>query len=281
MDLQYTFTNDILFKMLFVQYPMLLKKLVAELLGIQLESIEEFVITNPEIPPEAIDDKFCRLDVNMSVDGQLVDLEIQVRNEGDYPERVLYYWAREYGTALTSGGDYKNLPRTVIISILNFNLFACADFHSEFQALEVTRHEPLSDKMSLHFFELRKLPKAIKRDDRLKVWLSLFRAKTEEELQQIEALEVPEMKEAIEAYYKVTAEDKLRELERSRHYAEMNRSSSMNYAIQGEREKWKGVVAEKDAVIAGKDTALAEKDTALAENAALIAELRARLGEKP
>ena len=88
MLLQYTFTNDILFKMLFVQHPMLLKKLVAELLGIQLESIEEFVITNPDIPPDAIDDKFCRLDVNMSVDGQLVDLEIQVRNEGDYPERV-------------------------------------------------------------------------------------------------------------------------------------------------------------------------------------------------
>jgi len=189
MVLQYTFTNDILFKMLFVQHPLLLKKLVAELLGIRLESIEEFVITNPDIPPEVIDDKFCRLDVNMSVDGQLVDLEIQVRNEGDYPERVLYYWAREYGTALASGGDYKNLPRTVIISILNFNLFACADFHSEFQALEVTRHEPLSDKMSLHFFELRKLPKTIKRDDRLKVWLSLFRAKTEEELQQIEKLE--------------------------------------------------------------------------------------------
>ena len=222
---------------------------------------------------------------------------------------MLYYWAREYGTALTSGGDYKNLPRTVIISILNFNLFDCTDFHSEFQALEVTRHTPLSDKMSLHFFELRKLPKTIKRDDRLKVWLSLFRAKTEEELQQIKELEVPEMDEAIGAYYKVTAEDKLRELERSRHYAEMNRSSSMNYAIQGEREKWKDVVAEKDAVIAKnaaaltekdtalaekdtalaenaaalteKDTALAQKDTALAENAALIAELRARLGEKP
>ena len=88
------------------------------------------------------------------------------------------------------------------------------------------------------------------------------------------------MDEAIEAYYKVTAEDKLRELERSRHYAEMNRSSSMNYAIQGEREKWKGVVAEKDTALAKNAATLAEKDTALAENAALIAELRARLGEK-
>lgn len=40
--LPYTFKTDILFKMLFVQYPELLKKLVAELLGIRAADIEEF-----------------------------------------------------------------------------------------------------------------------------------------------------------------------------------------------------------------------------------------------
>ena len=33
-------------------------------------------VFNPEMPPEVIGDKFCRLDINMTVDGQLVDLEI-------------------------------------------------------------------------------------------------------------------------------------------------------------------------------------------------------------
>ena len=80
--------------MLFVQYPDLLKKLVAALLSIPFESIEEFVITNPEMPPEVMGEKFCRLDINMTVNGQRVDLEIQVDDEGDYPERSLYYWAR-------------------------------------------------------------------------------------------------------------------------------------------------------------------------------------------
>ncbi len=42
--LQYTFKTDTLFKMLFVKYPELLKELVAELLGIPLESIETFTI---------------------------------------------------------------------------------------------------------------------------------------------------------------------------------------------------------------------------------------------
>jgi len=37
--LEYTFKTDTLFKMLFVQYPELLKKLVADLLGIPLEGI--------------------------------------------------------------------------------------------------------------------------------------------------------------------------------------------------------------------------------------------------
>ena len=50
--LEYTFKTDTLFKMPFVQYPELLKKLVADLLGIPLQSIGQFVIRNPEMPPE-------------------------------------------------------------------------------------------------------------------------------------------------------------------------------------------------------------------------------------
>jgi hypothetical protein len=74
--LEYTFKTDTLFKILFVKHPDLLKQLVSELLGIRLESIGEFYITNPEMPPESLGDKFCRLDINMTVDGQRVDLEI-------------------------------------------------------------------------------------------------------------------------------------------------------------------------------------------------------------
>jgi hypothetical protein len=114
--LEYTFKNDTLFKMLFVRYPGLLKRLVAELLGIKPESIGQFEIRNPEMPPESLGDKFCRLDINMTVNGQRVDLEIQVRDEGDFPERTLFHWAREYSTALGEGGKYHELPRVVIIS---------------------------------------------------------------------------------------------------------------------------------------------------------------------
>ncbi len=56
--LKYTFKHDTLFKMVFVKHPDLLKRLVAELLAIQFESIKDFAIRNPEMPPESIGDKF-------------------------------------------------------------------------------------------------------------------------------------------------------------------------------------------------------------------------------
>ncbi len=203
--LKYTFQNDILFKMLFVKYPDLLKRLVAELLAIPHESIGQFEITNPEIPPETIEDKFCRLDINMTVNGERVDLEIQVSDDGDYPERSLYYWVREYSTALGEGKEYRELPRTIVVSIIAFKLFACKEFHSEYQLLEVTRHSPLTDKQVLHYFELPKLPEVISSEDEQRLWLTLFKADTEEQLKRIEEMEVPIMEEAIKAYRHVTA----------------------------------------------------------------------------
>ena len=214
--LEYTFKTDTLFKMLFVQYPELLKKLVADLLGIPLQSIGQFVIRNPEMPPENLGDKFCRLDINMTVNGQRVDLEVQVCNEGDYPERVMYYWAREFSSALMAGQGYSTLPRTIVISIIDFILFECEEYDSFFQPLEVKRHTLLSDKMGFHFFELPKLPDDVSQENMLLLWLSLFKADTEEELEKIKGMEVPVMSQAINAYYTITASSEFREKERLR-----------------------------------------------------------------
>jgi len=178
----------------------------------------------------------------MTVDGQRVDLEIQVRNEGNFPERVLFNWARDYSTALPDGGNYKNLPRTIVISIINFNLFDCGEYHSEFQPLEVTRHTLLTDKMSLHFFELPKLPAEINADNLLLLWLSLFKADTEEDFKKIEILEVPVMKEAISAYHHVAASPEFKEIERMRSKARHDEAQALWNAEQKgilqEREKW-------------------------------------------
>lgn len=235
--LQYTFKTDTLFKMLFVKHQDLLKKLVAALLGIKVENIRQFVVRNEGMPPEVLGDKFCRLDINMVVNGQLIDLEIQVANEDDYPERVMLYWAREFSTALPAGESYSMLPRTIIISIIDFKLFDCAEYHSFFQPLEVTRHTLLSDKMGFYFFELKKLPKNITEDNALLLWLSLFNANTEEDLEKIKAMEVPEMNQAINAYYAITASSEFREIERLREKARHDEAQALYHAEQKGRSK--------------------------------------------
>ena len=230
--LRYTFKTDTLFKMLFVKHRDLLKHLVAALLRIPLESIEQFEVRNPEMPPEIMGDKFCRLDINMIVNGQRIDLEIQVANQGYYTERVMLYWAREFSTALPAGQSYDLLPRTLIISIIDFRLFDCEEYHSFFQPLEVNRRTLLSDKMGFHFFELRKLPEEIGDKDALLLWLSLFKAETEEELEKIKGMGVPAMEQAINAYYSITASPEFHEIERLREKARHDEAQALRHAEQ-------------------------------------------------
>lgn len=207
------------------------------LLRIPLESIQKFVVRNPEIAPEMLGEKFCRLDINMIVNNQRIDLEVQVANEGDYPERVMYYWAREFSSSLATGQSYSTLPRTIVISIIDFNLFDCTEFYSFYQPMEATRHTLLSDKMGFQFFELTKLTGDINEKDSLLLWLSLFKANTEEELEKIRAMEVPEMEQAINAYYTITASSEFREIERLRAKARHDEAQALHHAKQeGRRE---------------------------------------------
>jgi predicted transposase/invertase (TIGR01784 family) len=230
-ELKHKLTDDVLFKLLFVKYPdTLLKRLVAALLRIRVEAIgEDFRVVNSDMPPNALGEKYCCLDINMTVNGQRVDLEIQVEDQGNYRERSLYYWAREYSSALPEGKDYSKLPRTIVISILGFPLFRCGEFHSEFELLEVRRHERLTDKLALHYFELPKLPVVTDAGDELKLWLALFNAKSEEELENLVAIGGDIMVQAVEAYRHVSASDEFKELERLRSKARHDEAQALMY----------------------------------------------------
>jgi len=271
----YTFKSDVLFKMLFVQYPNLLKRLVSVLLGISLESIKNLQTINTEMPPEEIGKKFCRLDINMVVNGKKVNLEIQIEDEGNYPERSMFHWAKMFTSSLPAGNDYSLLPKTIVISILGFKQFDCNQVHSEFAPMEIKRHEILSDKQRYHFFELPKLPDvdSIDTTSEIDLWLALFNAETEEELEKLIAKGGEVMSQAVEAYRGITATEEFKYLEILRVRARHDEAQAINNAKRQEREHWQGVVAQKDTIIA-------DKDSTLAEQATLIAELQAQLKKR-
>jgi len=119
----------------------------------------------------------------------------------------------------------------------------------------------------------------------------MFKAKTEEDLKQLESLEVAVVTQAISAYREVVLSPEFYELERLRADARHNEASALlnaeRKAKKTERERWQSIVAGKNAALSDKDAALADKDMALADKDAEIADkdaeiekLRAMLNNK-
>jgi len=120
---------------------------------------------------------------------------------------------------------------------------------------------------------MAKVPKVTKTGDGLALWLALLNAKTEKDLEQIKTWGDPIMDQAIKAYQQVTATDEFKELERLRLRARANEASALRHATEKERDKWKNVVADKEATIADQKTTIADQN-------ATIARLQAQLGQK-
>jgi predicted transposase/invertase (TIGR01784 family) len=266
--------------MLFVKHPNLLKSLISCLLGIPLESIGKITITNPEIAPESIETKFCRLDISMMLNGLLVDLEIQVKDNKDFRDRSLYYSAKLIAGSLDIGEAYEKLPKVIFLGIVDYNLFACEKFHSAFKLLETTRFETMTEKISFHFFELPKLSKNISRHNGLELWLALFKAKTEEDLKKIQGKGSLIMNEAIDAYHSVVSSSEFREMERLREKARHDEAQAIAVAVSKAVSKIEAKLADNEAKLADNEAKLAEKDAKIVKLYAEISTLRAQHDSK-
>ena len=64
------------------------------------------------------------------------------------------------------------------------------------------------------------------------LWLSLFRAETEEDLNRIKGMGVPTMEHAISAYYSITASPEFHEIERLREKARHDEAQALSHAEQ-------------------------------------------------
>ena len=135
---------------------------------------------------------------------------MQVNRESDFKDRTLFYWAKLYSEELKTGDEYGELKQTICINIINFDLFACEDYHSSFKIMESERRELLTDKFAIHFFELKKLSK-FKRNRRMEDWLNLINAETEDELMSIQQTTIiPEIKDTIVMLRELSADEKVR-----------------------------------------------------------------------
>ena len=127
------------------------------------------------------------------------------------------------------------------------------DFHSHFQVMEKNRHTLLSDKMSIHFFELKKINKKPDKGNKMKLWMQLINAETEGELEMLEQTNVKEIQEAVLILREMSADEKMKELARRRELAlhdritdiEVSREEGRQEGLQQGRQEGIDAIVEK------------------------------------
>ena len=276
-SIDYPFTNDYMFRAILQKDKQVLKALVSALLHLEKDSVKEVTITNPIELGAAISDKDFILDIRIDLDGEkLIDLEMQVTNQYNWPERSISYAARSFDH-LNSGQDYSEVLTVHSIGFLNYTLFPEApEFFATYELRNRKTGKLYSSKFSIHVLDLTKIDLATKEDKKFGIdrWARLFMAKTWEELRMV-AKNNPDLLQASNELYTINKDDLIRQQARARADAEFwerNRNARI--------KKLEEALIEKDNSIAEKNSMIAEKDNTLAEKNSMIAEKDNALAEK-
>ena len=172
-------------------------------------------IKNSDLEKEYIEDKFSRLDVKaLTSNKEIINIEIQLKNEYNMIQRSLYYWSKLYEEQLSEGDRYDKLSRTVCINILDFKYLKNDRFHNGYRLKEIETNEELTDLQEIHFIEIPKLKRLESTEeivDLLEGWVEFLRDPESEVIRKLE-MSNKEIREAKDELYRLSRNSKEREL---------------------------------------------------------------------
>ncbi|MBR5966333.1 MAG: Rpn family recombination-promoting nuclease/putative transposase [Treponema sp.] len=147
---QATLSNNFIFYKVMRSHPEACQRLIEMLLGVKIKEMkmsqEETIAVDP-------DSKSVRLDVFLKDTGQMFDVELQVANTTELPERARYYAGVMDIDALKSGQKYKELPDSHVIFICMEDIFKNGLPVNTFQNIcEEDGKTKLGDRAWKHFY---------------------------------------------------------------------------------------------------------------------------------
>ena len=255
-------TNDYLFRALLQRNQNVLKALICSLLHLNSNDVHSVTILNPIELGETIDDKNFILDIKIELNqNTIINLEMQVINERNWPERSLSYLCRTFDN-LNHGDDYEDIRPAIQIGFLDFTLFEDSpEFYATYQLLNIKNHRLYSGKFQLSVVDLTKINLASEEDRLHKIdhWAALFKATTWEELKML-AKSNQSIEDAATTVYQLTQEEKIRQQMEAREdyyrrtagrerrlresIAEVKRLTSENEQLFSENEQLKKLLNE-------------------------------------
>jgi len=196
--------------------------LICSLLHLKPEQIKTVEIKNPINLSGDVSGKEFILDINIMLnDNTLINLEMQVANEFNWPERSLSYLCRSFDQ-LYSGQNYIDVLPVIHIGFLDFTLHPKEpEFYATYKMLNIKNHLVYSDKFVLSVVNLNQIELATEEDKAYNIdyWARIFKAKTWEELKML-AKDNEYLQEAAESLYVANADEIVRQQCRAREDAE-------------------------------------------------------------
>ena len=247
-------TNDYLFRALLQSNNRVLKGLICSLLHMAPKQIKSVTITNPIELGKAIDAKTLILDVKVLMNNDTtINLEMQVINEHNWPERSLTYLCRSFDS-LNTGEAYLSVKPVIQISLLDFTLFPeNPEFYATYRFLNEKNHMIYSVKLRISVLDLTRIDLATEEDRMYGIdhWAALFKSGTWEEIRML-AQENEDIREASGTIYQLTREEDIRQQCEARedYY---RRQRSMEIYMQKQEDtirQQRRQLAEKDGTIA-------------------------------
>jgi predicted transposase/invertase (TIGR01784 family) len=268
-EVLYNMTNNYMFRYILQKNKKVLKGLICSLLHLRPEEIMKVEITNPINLSGDITGKEFILDINVMLnDNTRINLEMQVANEYNWPERSLSYLCRSFDQ-LYRGQKYEEVLPVIHIGFLDFTLHPKApEFYATYKMLNVRNHFVYSDKFILSVVNLNRIELATDEDKSYDIdyWASIFKAKTWEEIQML-AKDNEYLQEAAESLYVANADEIVRQQCRAREDAER---------LQRTLERDNKLLKEQ---LNSKDKELDETRNLLSKERQRIAELEAKLAQ--
>ena len=134
-----------------------------------LEAILDTEITGIEIKNEVSlgrdypENKLIKVDILAEINKkELINIEIQNRNEYNIIKRGQAHASRLYYSSLKKGYDYNIAKKTIIIWITDFEEFKDGPYHEISKIIRSSNGEILSEDIIYHFIQLPKFYKQVK-----------------------------------------------------------------------------------------------------------------------
>ena len=227
-------TNDYMFRAVLQSNEKALKGLLSALLAISIEEMVEVTILNPIQLGDAIDEKTIVLDLNVLLNnGKIINLEMQVLNKGDWPERSLYYLCKNFAR-LKHGQTYKDVLPTTHIGIVDFSPFPEHKlFYSEYYFRETKTNHKYSDKVCIRMLNLTQIENVNEENCSLELynWAKLFKATTWEEIKML-ADKDASISEFTFTLHKMTEDEKIYQQCLARERYERDQASLLAYGVE-------------------------------------------------